>query len=224
MSKINAKRYATLSFDCYGTLIDWEGGITAYLQPLLQAYDVHVIDEFVLEAFSELEPEIQAQGGCYREVLAEVLRHMGERLAFKPKAEELAGFADSIEHWPPFADSVDALEVLASHFDLAIVSNIDDALFAFSAKHLRAFFAHVITAQRVGVYKPHRAVFEQVLKQVNGPVLHVAQSRFHDIVPAAAAGLDTVWINRPSKGAARPVQAHPTWTFPSLAELAAAVA
>ena len=223
MTAIDPSKYATLTFDCYGTLIDWESGITGYLQPLLERYDVHVIDEFVLEAFSRLEPELQAEGGAYTDVLARLLERLGKRLAFAPKAEELAGFGTSIEHWPAFADTVAALETLANHFELAIVSNVDDALFELSAKHLQVPFDHVITAEQVGVYKPNPKVFEAALDRVRGPVLHVAQSRFHDIVPATAAGLDTVWINRPSKGAAKPVAASPTWTFTSMAEFAAAV-
>lgn len=223
MTEIDASKYATLTFDCYGTLIDWESGITGYLQPLLARYDVHVIDEFLLEAFAELEPQLQAEGGAYREVLARLLQRLGERLAFQPKPEELAGFAGSIAHWPAFDDTVEALAALAGHFELAVVSNIDDDLFAHSAKRLQAPFAHVVTAQQAQAYKPNPKVFELALSQVKAPVLHVAQSRFHDIVPATAAGLDTVWINRPSKGAAKPVEASPSWTFTSMAEFAAAI-
>lgn len=223
MTEIDASKYATLTFDCYGTLIDWESGITGYLQPLLARYDVHVIDEFLLEAFAELEPQLQAEGGAYREVLARLLQRLGERLAFQPKPEELAGFAGSIAHWPAFDDTVEALAALAGHFELAVVSNIDDDLFAHSAKRLQAPFAHVVTAQQAQAYKPNPKVFDLALSQVKAPVLHVAQSRFHDIVPATAAGLDTVWINRPSKGAAKPVQASPSWTFTSMAEFAAAI-
>ena len=223
MKAIDPNNYATLTFDCYGTLIDWESGITGYLQPVLERYDVHVIDEFVLEAFSRLEPELQAEGGAYTDVLARLLARLGERLAFTPKPEELAGFGASVADWPAFPDTTAALETLANHFELAIVSNIDDRLFELSAKRLQVPFDHVITAEQVRVYKPDPKVFEAALGRVKGPVLHVAQSRFHDIVPATAAGLDTVWINRPSKGAAKPVAATSTWTFTSMAEFAAAV-
>ena len=92
-----------------------------------------------------------------------------------------------------------------------------------SAKNLEVPFQHVVTAGQVGVYKPAPEMFAAALQRVEGPVLHVAQSRFHDIVPATAAGLDTVWIDRPSLGAARAVDAAPTWTFTSLAEFAAAI-
>ena len=220
---IDPANYRTLTFDCYGTLIDWETGILAYLKPLFEGYDVHVIDEFVLECYSRYEPEAQAEGGSYRAVLSKVLQRFGKRLAFTPKDDELEGFATGIEHWPAFPDTVDALKTLSEHFELAVVSNIDDDLFAMSAKTLEVPFQHVITAGQVGVYKPAPEMFAAALETVESPVLHVAQSRFHDIVPATAAGLDTVWIDRPSLGAARPVEANPTWTFTSLAEFAAAV-
>ena len=223
MGEIDPARYRTLSFDCYGTLIDWESGILSYLQPLLQSQDVHVTDEFVLEFFARQEPEIQAQGGPYRAVLAELLERLGERLAFKPKAEELEGFASSIERWPPFPDTIPALQALAERFDLAVLSNIDDALFAFSAKQLGVAFQQVITAEQLGVYKPDPKMFETLKARVAAPLLHVAQSRFHDIAPAGAAGLDTVWIDRPGLGAAKPAEAEPTWRFDSLAALAAAL-
>lgn len=223
MSDIDPAQYRTLTFDCYGTLIDWENGILSYLKPLFERYDVHVIDEFVVERFSRYEPAAQAEGGSYRTVLAKVLRRYAERLAFTPTDADLEGFSASIEHWQPFPDTRAALESLGERFELAVVSNIDDDLFALSAKNLGVSFQHAITAQQVGVYKPAPEVFAAALEQVEGPVLHVAQSRFHDILPATAAGLDTVWINRPSLGAAKPVEAEPTWTFTSLADFAAAI-
>ena len=220
---IDPANYRTLTFDCYGTLIDWGTGILAYLKPLFESYDVHVIDEFVLECYSRYEPEAQAEGGSYRTVLARVLQRFGERLAFTPKDGDLEGFSCSIEQWPPFPDTVESLNALAEHFELAVVSNIDDDLFAMSAKSLEVPFQHVVTAGQVGVYKPAPEMFAAALEKVQSPVLHVAQSRYHDILPATAAGLDTVWINRPSLGAAKPVDAQPTWTFTSLADFAGAV-
>jgi len=221
--RIDPTNYRTLTFDCYGTLIDWETGILAYLKPIFANYDVHVIDEFALECYSRFEPEAQAEGGSYREVLAKVMRSFGRRLAFTPKESEMAGFSASIGQCPPFSDTVDALNTLSGHFELAVISNVDDDLFALSAKRLKAPFKHAITAGRVGVYKPAPEMFKAAIKTVQGPILHVAQSRFHDILPATAAGLDTVWIDRPSLGAARPANANPTWTLNSLAEFAAAV-
>jgi 2-haloalkanoic acid dehalogenase type II len=133
------------------------------------------------------------------------------------------GLADSIEFWPAFTDSRDALSGLQKHFKLAVVSNIDDDLLAHSQAVLGTEFDYVVTAQKVGCYKPDSRMFEAALEQVEGPVLHIAQSRYHDVVPAAKLGLDTVWIDRPSRGAAKPCDADPTWTFTSMAEFAAAI-
>ncbi len=218
--KLRKENYRTLSFDCYGTLIDWENGILGYLQPLLESVDVHVIDEWVLSYMGEVEPEVQAQGGSYRSVLARVLQRFAQRLGFTPGEDDLAGFAASIEYWLPFPDTVAALKQLASDFELIALSNIDDDLFALSARAMGNPFTQLISAQQVGAYKPDPKMFATLLARAEGPVLHVAQSRFHDIVPATAAGLDTVWINRPSLGATREVEATPTWTFTSLAEFA----
>ncbi len=220
---IKAADYKSLTFDCYGTLIDWETGILGYLQPLLQSYYANVIDEWVLTYFSELEPAAQAEGGSYAEVLSRVMQSFATRLGFTPTDDVLAGLADSIQYWPAFADSHHALRQLEQHFDLAIVSNVDTDLFAHSQQTLGVAFSHVITAGDVGVYKPDRAIFDAAAAAVEGPILHVAQSRFHDILPATELGWDTVWINRPSRGAARPVEANPTWTFDSLQAFADAI-
>jgi 2-haloacid dehalogenase len=227
MTELVANKYKTLTFDCYGTLIDWENGILGYLQPLLESYGVHVIDDWVLDYFAACEPEIQAEGGTYRSVLGRVLQRFGTRLGFTPNDDTLNGFASSIEYWQPFPDTVPALRALARQYELAVVSNIDNDLFAYSAEYLGVEFAHVITAQEVGAYKPDKAVFKAALQQVRKPVLHVAQSRYHDIVPAAELGLDTVWINRAGagsgNGAARAADAEPTWTFNTLSEFVEAL-
>lgn len=222
MNDLTTANYKSLSFDCYGTLIDWENGILDFVRPLLESYDVHVIDEWILEFFAEHEPVIQAQGGSYRSVLSKILAALGTRLAFSPDANSLAAFADSMEQWQPFPDSVDALASLRKNFELVALSNIDDDLFAASAKQLNNPFSHIITAEQVGAYKPDRQMFDALLKRAKGPILHVAQSRYHDILPATQLGLDTVWINRPNLGAAKVVDANPTWTFDSMAEFAAA--
>ncbi len=220
MTELQADSYKTLTFDCYGTLIDWENGILGYLQTLLRSYDVNVVDSWVLEFFAAAEPDVQAGGGSYRSVLTQVLERFADRLAFTPSEDTLTGFADSIEHWHPYPDTIAALKRLADRFQLAIVSNVDDDLFAYSAKHLEVTFDEVITAQQVGTYKPDHAMFHELLKRVEAPVLHVAQSRFHDIVPATELGLDTVWIERPGSSAARTIEAQPTWTFATLGDFA----
>ena len=140
-----------------------------------------------------------------------------------PTSDAREALLVTLGDWPAFPDTHNALKQLQGHFALAIVSNIDDNLFKYSQEVLDIEFDHIITAQSVGAYKPDKAVFEQTLAQVEGPVLHVAQSRFHDILPASDLGLDTVWINRPSRGAAKAAEAEPTWTFTSMAEFAAAI-
>ena len=225
MTELTKKNYQTLTFDCHGTLIDWENGILGYLQPLLESYDVHVVDDWVLEFFAQCEPALQTEGDSYRQVLGKVLESFGTRLAFAPTAEVMQDFSNSIEYWQPHTDTVPALRALAAEIPLAVISNIDNDLFAYSARQLGVEFSSVTTAQDVGAYKPDPRIFQAALKTVTGPVLHIAQSKFHDIAPASELGLDTVWIERPGSAfasTARPVDVDPTWTFPTLAEFAAA--
>ncbi|MFV2089932.1 MAG: hypothetical protein ACC642_04685, partial [Pseudomonadales bacterium] len=160
--------------------------------------------------------------GSYRSVLAGVLREFGNRLAFSPSEKDLAGFGAAIERWQPFSDTVPALQLLKADFQLIALSNIDDELFQFSARAMADPFTRLISAQRVGAYKPDPLMFETLISEAEGPILHVAQSRYHDVVPATALGLDTVWIKRLSRGAAKPVDAVPTWTFDSMETFAAA--
>ena len=223
MANPNATDYDALTFDCYGTLIDWGSGIVNHLQPLLLERDAHVIDDFILEFFADAEPAIQADGVRYADVLREVLRRLGARLGFTPTDEMLDGFAASVADWPPFDDTAAALQRLQERFDLVVVSNVDNALFAGTAKRLGADFKHVVTAEDVGAYKPDRRMFDRA-REVLGDarILHVAQSVYHDIAPATALGLPTVWIRR-TRNAARSADARPTWTFESLAGFADAL-
>ena len=222
-AKLDGSKYNTLTFDCYGTLIDWENGILGHLQPLLHAYYVNTIDEFLLRLFSEVEPAAQTDGRSYREVLGEVMQQISKRLAFTPNNEILDGLANSMKNWQPFDDTKPVLEALKRKFKLGIISNVDNDLFAHSQALMGVQFDHVTTAQDVGVYKPNTKMFEHALAEIEGPVLHVAQSRFHDIAPASKLGIDTVWINRSSKGAAKPDESQPHWTFTSLADFANAL-
>ena len=225
-----ADDYDALAFDCYGTLIDWGAGIVGFLQPALLARDAHVVDDFLLEFFAETEPVAQVDGRKYGDVLREVLRRLGGRLGFTPPAELLDAFAASPGEWAPFADTAESLQRLAERFRLAIVSNIDNDLFANTAKHLGMTFARdtaarlLITAEDVGAYKPDRRVFDAARAALGQDtrILHVAQSLYHDIAPASALGWDTVWIRRASN-AAKPAEANPTWMFDTLAELADAL-
>jgi 2-haloacid dehalogenase len=221
-------RFTYLTFDCYGTLIDWERGILAALRPVLDRHGITIYDDAALELYGELESA--AERGPYlpyRDLLSVVMEGFGERLGFTPTDDERVALASSVGDWPPFPDTVDALQSLAKRFQLVILSNIDDDLFALSARHLGVAFAAVVTAQQVGTYKPNPRNFRALLDRLDTApdrVLHVAQSLFHDIAPANALGLTTVWVNRrhdrPGSGATPPATARPDWEVPDLRTLA----
>jgi 2-haloacid dehalogenase len=229
-------RSRALSFDCYGTLIDWEQGIVDALRPWLDASGVDLSDEELLAAFSEVESaEEGADPSRYPEVLARVMHRLGQRFAVPVSDAEAAAFGASVPAWPAFPDSRDALARLARRFKLVILSNVDRASFARSNERLGVRFDAIVTAEDVGSYKPDPRNFAALLDTVAqlgvapDELLHVAQSLFHDHVPAKAMGLSTVWIDRRSgragTGATPPptVDVRPDWTFPSLAAFADAV-
>jgi len=189
-----------LSFDCYGTLIDWESGILGYLRPLVQSRSCKIGDEGILNLYSEFEP--REQSGAYRpyrDVHASVVRDFARELRFDVTEAEAAGLAASIRNWQPFPDTVAGLRRLHSRYKLAILSNIDDDLFAHSAQKLEAPFDCVVTAQQVGSYKPSLRNFEALLDRLAIPrdrLLHVAESLYHDVVPAQSLDIATAWVNR----------------------------
>ncbi|MCC5614058.1 haloacid dehalogenase type II [Nostoc sp. CHAB 5836] len=197
---INFHQYKTLTFDCYGTLIDWENGILGVLKPLLLAHNTNLDENQILELFAELEAELEIGHYIkYREVLKGVVQKFGERFGFEPTAGELNSLADSIQYWLPFPDTVEALRALKQKFQLVIISNVDDDLFAFSAKHLEVEFDQIITAEQAKSYKPSLNNFRLAIERINLPldqILHVAASVYHDIVTAKCLGLSTVWVNR----------------------------
>jgi 2-haloacid dehalogenase len=225
---LDFSQFDYLSFDCYGTLIDWERGILAALRPVLLRQAIEQSDDETLALFGELESE--AERGPYlpyREILGVTLDGFCERLGFAPSAEERSTFGGSVRDWPAFPDSAAGLRALAERFKLVILSNVDDDLFAFSKARLGVEFADVITAQQVGSYKPNPRNFQVLLERLgNRPerLLHVAQSLFHDIAPAKALGLTTVWVNRrhdrPGFGATPPATAQPDLEVPDLHTLA----
>lgn len=225
---LDLNRYSVLTFDCYGTLIDWETGIVNAMRPMLEAHGIEQTDDQIQELFGELESVAQRPPyKTYREVLSIVADGFGERHGFTPTDAEKLAFSGSVVDWPAFPDSVESLQKLGKHFDLVILSNVDDDLFQGSAKKLQAEFAEVITAQQVGSYKPDPRNFQRLIEQLGPPkerVLHVAQSLFHDIAPARDAGLPTVWINRrhgrKGFGATPPQEAQPDLELPDLASLA----
>jgi len=221
-------RFQVLTFDCYGTLIDWETGIFGALRPILTAHGRTVTDAELLEFYSELELQAeQREFRPYREVLKSVVRGFGERLGFVPSESEVRSLPESLANWLPFPDTVAALRKLKSRYQLAITSNVDDDLFAVTARRLEVQFDHVITAQQARAYKPSLRVFKLAQERIGvQPTqwLHVAQSVYHDVVPAKSLGIATVWVNRPSPrpgaGAAKAASAQPDLEVHSLKALA----
>ncbi|MEH2143274.1 HAD-IA family hydrolase [Nostoc sp.] len=170
------------------------------LKPLLLTHNTNLDDDQILELFAEFEAELEKGDYIkYREVLQIVVQKFGERLGFEPTAEELNSLADSIQYWLPFPDTVEALKTLKQNFKLVIISNVDDDLFAFSAKHLEVEFDQIITAEQAKSYKPSLNNFRLAIDRIDLPleqILHVAASVYHDIVTAKSLGLSTVWVNR----------------------------
>lgn len=224
MSGPSANDYDVLSFDCYGTLVDWEGAIVGYLQEVLLSHDVHVFDGTILEFYAQWEPLEQDAGGTYRDVLTRVMTRYGGRLGFTATDDETEGFIRAIATAKPFEDTNQSLAKLAENFQLAIISNTDTELIELTLESLASEFQHVLTAQELGAYKPNLDMLTRAFQSIGDGqqrVLHVAESSFHDIAPASALGIDTVWIqrNRERTSAAQQVEINPTWTFDSLAEL-----
>ncbi len=220
--------FEVLTFDCYGTLIDWESGIWEALHPVLATHGIPIARDKALELYAELESEAErGDYHPYKTVLHMVLEGFGAKLGFAPTPIELQHFSLSVKDWPPFPDSARALQALKKKYQLAIISNVDDDLFAYSAQHLHVQFDWIITAQQAQSYKPSLNNFRLALERIGLPknkILHVAQSLFHDIAPAKTLGLSTVWINRRGDkegfGATPPAQAQPDLEVPDLQTLA----
>jgi 2-haloacid dehalogenase len=214
---MDLSRFEALTFDCYGTLIDWERGILDAVRPILRRHGITCEDDWLLGQYARAEAG--AESGPwrpYREVLASVMERLGAELGFAPDAGERAALADTLPDWPPFPDTVEALQALGRAYRLAIVSNVDNDLFAGTRRRLGVSFDLVTTAQQVRSYKPAPTHFTVTLDRLRlepGKVLHVAQSLYHDIAPARALGIATVWVNRRAgragSGATPPAEARP---------------
>jgi 2-haloacid dehalogenase len=219
-----------LTFDCYGTLIDWEAGLSAAFSPILAAHRIDHDSEDVLGRYARHEAAAEAGPYlAYAEVLAAGLRGVASDLGFEPTQDEVHAFSRSVEDWPAFPDSTEALRRLKRRFRLGVLTNCDDDPFAASNRRLGVQFDWVVTAQQAGSYKPDERNFRALFDRVGLPptrIVHVAQSLFHDHVPAKRLGLTTVWIDRrhdrPGSGATPPAEARPDATYPDMASFAAA--
>lgn len=222
-------RFEVLTFDCYGTLINWEAGLLNALHRILASHSKNIPDSELLALYGEFEQLAeQPPYQTYAEVLGSVVRQFGAALSFTPTSDEVRSLATSLPSWQPWPDTVAALRNLKTRFRLAILSNTDDDLFESTRPQLQVAFDEVITAQQAQAYKPSLKVFELALRRIQAPahrVLHVGQSIYHDVIPAQALGLATVWVNRPSArpgiGAVKSAEAKPDVIVTSVEELAA---
>lgn len=204
----SVKDYSVLSFDCYGTLIDWETGIWSAFQPLIEKCNPSVKPlsrNIVLEAFARHETRLQHERPklLYPELLANVHRLVADELRVKTTEEMDQAFGGSVPRWPAFPDSAASLRELSQHYKLVILSNIDNRSFAASSKKLECSFDAVYTAEMIGSYKPDERNFEFLLNRLQddfgiqqNEILHTAQSLYHDHVPARKIGLANAWIDR----------------------------
>ena len=233
--------YSALTFDCYGTLIDWESGIWDALQPLLLRNDCTDVTRVVaLEAFAETESaqEANTPDMVYSEILTHVHGTLAKRFALATDAAMDRDFGASVAHWPAFPDTADALRVLKKHYKLVILSNVHRDGFTASNAKLGVAFDAIYTAQDIGSYKPNPANFDHMLEALArdhgvtaDSILHTAQSLFHDHVPAKNAGLACAWIDRQGLsaggdwGATARVENRPDveFLFPTMGTMADAV-
>jgi 2-haloacid dehalogenase len=223
-----------LSFDCYGTLIDWESGIVAALQPFLARNRLDLDREDLLALFGTHETVVEAQQPAdrYPEILAETMRRMAADLGVEATEAECAAFGASVPEWPAFPDSAAALARLKQRFKLIILSNVDRASFAESNEQLGVEFDLVITAEDVGAYKPDQRNFDRLFAELpsigveRSQLVHVAESLYHDHGPAQVNNLPSVWIHRrhgkEGSGATHRPEGvrEPDWRFTSMAAFA----
>ncbi len=226
--------FSTLTFDCYGTLIDWESGIFDALAPWLEQAGVRLERDQLLEAFGQLESAQQAARPAmrYPELLAEVHRGLAGRFGIAPDPAAAKTFGDLVKDWPAFPDLARALAYLKDHYQLVILSNVDRASFAHSEQKLGVTFDAIYTAEDIGSYKPDPRNFSYLLSHLaergiaKNQILHTAEFLFHDHIPAKKIGLTTCWIHRRAgkqgHGATRvpDVDAHPDFRFETLAAMA----
>jgi 2-haloacid dehalogenase/putative hydrolase of the HAD superfamily len=210
-----------ITFDCYGTLVDWEAGIISAFQSEASKDGVELNGDQIIAAYGV--EEIAVESGpyrAYREVLGETARRVAWRLGWELSTDRAAFLAASVPLWKPFQDTNRALERLVNRFKLGILSNIDDDLLTATRKHFTVDFDLVVTAQQVRSYKPGLAHFEEAMARADGKrLVHAAQSYFHDVVPASRLGIRVVWVNR--KGSSvEPGGPLPTHKVRDLSELA----
>lgn len=228
--------FKALTFDCYGTLIDWESGMIAGLTPLTGKVKTALTRDQILEAHARAESSQQhfTPAMKYSELLAIVYKRLAEEWGVQVSLEECLAYGASVKDWPAFPDSAEALAYLKKHYKLVILSNVDNASFTHSNAKLKVAFDAVYTAQDIGSYKPADRNFDYMLDKLKtlgvekSQILHTAESLFHDHVPANRQGLASCWIYRRAGKEGFGATMNPgimpdiNFRFTSMAELAAA--
>ena len=223
---LDFNRFQWLSFDCYGTLVDWETGISTAVAEALASHGISKSKAEILRLFADAEPRAQSSPDYleYRRVLREVMSLIGGGLGLQFTDSELGCLADTLPHWPVFPDAVDALNAMQKRYRLAIISNVDDDLFARTADAMGINFDAVVTSQQARSYKPNLRNFDLARERMavaKDGWLHIAESRHHDIGPANRLGIASVWVSRADRGGGtRHTDAVPDLTVPDLATLA----
>lgn len=227
-------KFRALTFDCYGTLIDWEAGILGALKPWTHSHGLILDDARLLEEFGRAESRIERDNPSvpYTDILRHVHHALSRSFGLPEDMHEAAHFAGSVGDWPPFPDTIEVLRELQKAFKLVVVSNTDHTSFARTRQRLGIAFDAVVIAEEVGAYKPDHRMFLRAFEVVaelgidRSQILHVAQSLYHDHVPAKELGLTTVWVDRyrgsHRTGATVPAsgQVRPDYTVTTLRELA----
>lgn len=188
-----------ITFDCYGTLIDWESGILSAVRPVLAVHGATPDDADILTHYAMIEPEEEVPYKPYREVLRATMRRIGEAFGVQLSATECDALPNSLRDWNAFPETPVALQALASHYALGVISNVDDDLFAYTRPKLGVDLSRFVSAQFCRSYKPALRNFRVMLAALElepRQVLHVAESLFHDVAPASTLGMPTVWVNR----------------------------
>ena len=230
---IEFSKFKVLTFDCYGTLIDWEKGITDLIQPWLAKLDPHLPSRLLLSSFALMQAKFQQVRPTllYPDVLRRTWGDIEGTFGWPPDPAHADAFAGSVGSWPPFADTVDSLRYFERHYRLAILSNVDNASLEKTLKLLQVPFTLTVTAEDAETYKPSLALFNKAIAMLEdmgiskSEILHIGQSKHHDINPGRKLGLTTVWVNRrhdqKGSGATLATEAEPHLTVTSLAELVA---
>jgi 2-haloacid dehalogenase/putative hydrolase of the HAD superfamily len=230
---IDFDRFRVLTFDCYGTLIDWETGIAELVRPWIAQMDGAIPVDLVMTSFAVHQAKHQQVRPAllYPKVMARAWRDIEGTFGWDENADHAEAFAASAGDWPPFADTVESLRYLSRFYKLAILSNVDNASLKRTFRLLEVPFTLTVTAEDVGSYKPGLPHFQRAFDELGrlgfakDEILHVAQSKHHDVVPGRQLGLTTVWVNRrhdrKGSGATLATEAEPHLTVTSLAELVA---